>query len=131
PHPERSFQVVLGKLRLEVAQFPLGANDFHAVAVDHRDAGAVVAAVLEFLESADDDGNDVTVSDVSNDSAHDLLSLRIAARETVLRASPDRHAGRLRQTRRSAAARPGHSEGGERSGCNTAWNESDPHLELS
>src|SRR5436305_689018 len=57
------------------------------------------------------------------------FSLRMPAREKALRASSDLRR-RLRQARRSAVARPHHSESDERSGCNTAWIESDPHLEL-
>ena len=60
----------------QIAQLAGGAADFQlAGAVDDRDAGGVVAAILEFAQAFDDDGNDLFRADVADDSAHagDLL----------------------------------------------------------
>ena len=43
-----------------------------AAAVQHGDAGRVVAAVLEAAQAFDQDGNDVAISDGADDSAHGL-----------------------------------------------------------
>ena len=42
--------------------------------VDHGDAGAVVAAVLEAPERIENDGNAIALTDVSYDPAHMLLA---------------------------------------------------------
>ena len=59
---------------LEDAQVADGAHDFEFVAVDQRDAGRVIAAVLEALESADQKGLAETPSGIADDSAHDGFS---------------------------------------------------------
>src|SRR5690606_13470532 len=41
-----------------------------AVAVQHRDAGGVIAAVLQSLEALDEHRDDITIGDRANDSAH-------------------------------------------------------------
>ena len=73
-HPERAFEVVLGQLRLEVRQLPLRAHDVHAralaVSTDDRDPRAVVPAILELLQSPDQNRDDVTIAYVADDSAH-------------------------------------------------------------
>ena len=56
---------------LEIAELPGGAPDVQlAVAVDDRDPGAVVAAVLELAKPLDQDLDGVLRSDVSDDPAH-------------------------------------------------------------
>jgi hypothetical protein len=48
-----------------------GAQAAHvAAAVQHRDAGRIVAAVFEALQALDQDGDDVAVSDRTDDTAH-------------------------------------------------------------
>ena len=59
-HAERAFDRRGIQLRLEVRQLPLGAHDFDAVAVHDGDSGAVVAAIFEFFQSADEDRHHVT-----------------------------------------------------------------------
>src|SRR3954451_3958022 len=77
-HAERTVQRLVAELRFEVRQLPLGAYDFHSVAVDDGDPRAVVAAVLELLQSTDEDRHHITFADVSDDSAH-VVSITIAA----------------------------------------------------
>jgi hypothetical protein len=69
-HAEVAVERRLVELLLEIRQLPFGADDLHSAAVDHGDAGAVVAAVLQFPEAADEDGNDLTGAYVADDSAH-------------------------------------------------------------
>ena len=69
-HAEGAVQRLLAEFRLEVAELPLGAHDLDAVAVDDGDPRAVVAAVLQFLQSADEHRHDVARADISDDSAH-------------------------------------------------------------
>ena len=61
----------VGERRLEVAELagPL-LDEQVAVVVDERDAGRVVAAVLEAREALDQDGPGLTRSDVADDPAH-------------------------------------------------------------
>src|SRR5438874_2406884 len=74
-HAERPFEVMLAELRLEVGKLPLGAHDVDAFAVDDRNARTVVPAILELLQPADQNGNDVTVAYVAHDSAHGYLKV--------------------------------------------------------
>src|SRR4029079_15292676 len=77
-HAERAAQRLLAQLRLVVAELPLGAHDLYAVPVDDGDARAVVAAVLQFFQSADQHRHDVTLAYVTNDSAHVCCPLESA-----------------------------------------------------
>ena len=70
PHAKRALQLLLVQFRFEIGELPLRADDFHAVAIDDSDAGAVVAPILEFLESGDENWHHITGADVSDDSAH-------------------------------------------------------------
>ena len=55
----------------EIAQLAFGAADLQAGAVaGDRDSGGVIAAILQLSEAFDDDGDDLLLADVSNDSAH-------------------------------------------------------------
>ena len=47
-----------------------GAPDWRPPRVEHRDARRVVAAILEPLQSLDDDVDRALVTDVADDSAH-------------------------------------------------------------
>src|SRR5207244_278778 len=67
---------LVAELGLQVRQLPFRAHHFHAVAVHDGDAGAVVTAIFQFLQSADEDRHDVTWSDVSDDSTHDSFRMR-------------------------------------------------------
>ena len=58
---------------LEHAQVADRADDLELVAVDQRDAGRVIAAVLETLESADQKGLAETPSGIADDAAHSRL----------------------------------------------------------
>ena len=55
---------------------------------EHRDAGRVVAAVLEPLQPLGEDGNDVTAGDGTDDSAHARHSLTTRTRASVKQDSP-------------------------------------------
>ena len=59
---------------LEVRQLAGAAAQVDRAVADDRDAGRVVAAVLEPPQPVDEDGHDVLRSDVADDSAHDGLS---------------------------------------------------------
>ncbi len=61
----------------EVAQFARGAADFHlAGAIDHGNAGRIVAAVFQAAEAINDQGNDFLGADITDNPAHawDLLT---------------------------------------------------------
>jgi hypothetical protein len=56
---------------LQLADFAHGAQALDVLrAVQHGDPGRVVPAILEASQALDQDGDDVTVGDGSNDSAH-------------------------------------------------------------
>jgi hypothetical protein len=72
---ERAFQRLVAEHRLEVGELAGGAAHLElAVDVDHRDAGGVVAAILEQLEPVEKDRSRRLVADVADDSAHQLES---------------------------------------------------------
>jgi hypothetical protein len=75
-HAERAVELLVDELGLEVGQLPLGAHDVDAVAVDDRHARAVIAAVFEFLETAEEHRDDVPRAYISDDSAHDSSPFR-------------------------------------------------------
>jgi hypothetical protein len=67
---------VLGERRaLHLRHAPHAAHAPDA-AVEHRDAGGVIAAVLEALQALGEDGHDIPVGDRSDDSAHGLGARR-------------------------------------------------------
>src|SRR5205823_12332600 len=80
-HAECPFELAISKLRLEVRQLPLGAHDVDAFAIDDSNAGAVVSAILELLQSPDQNRDDVTIAYVADDSAHKIG--RASCRERV------------------------------------------------
>jgi hypothetical protein len=49
------------------------AQAMHSV-IDYGDTRGIVAAVLELAQALEQDGNDITLSDCTNDSAHVLES---------------------------------------------------------
>src|SRR5207245_6028282 len=55
---------------LEIAQLAGAAHHLDGAAVDDRDAGGVVAAVLEAAEAVEEDAADLLRTDVADDSAH-------------------------------------------------------------
>ena len=46
------------------------AHAAHGLAIDHRDAGGIVAAIFQPLEAIDQQGHHVTIGDGTDDSAH-------------------------------------------------------------
>ena len=68
--PHVAFYRAGGERPLEVGDFAGGFTGLDTVAVHHRNAGRVVAAVFHALESLEQKGSRATVSDVTNNSAH-------------------------------------------------------------
>ena len=54
----------------QAVELAFGAPGLETAVLDHRDAGRVVAAVLEAPQSVDEQRNDLAGSDVADDSAH-------------------------------------------------------------
>ena len=70
PDAGRGGRAVRARDLLQHAQVADGAHDLELVAVDQRDAGRVVAAVLEALESADQEGLADARPGIADDAAH-------------------------------------------------------------
>src|SRR4029077_16830206 len=69
----------------EVAELAGGAANLElAFFCDYRDAGGVIAAILEFAESLNDDGDNLLRAYVSDDSAHGRGLLKITVQQTRL-----------------------------------------------
>src|SRR4030095_534046 len=75
---ERAGQRLLSQHALEHLDAAGGAPDVKRALVEHRDARGVVAAILEPLQSLDDDADRALVTDVADDSTHgvSLATLR-------------------------------------------------------
>jgi hypothetical protein len=59
----------------EVAELALGAADVEDVRLVYdRDARRVVAAVFELAQPLEDDGHDLLVADIADDSTHNFLT---------------------------------------------------------
>jgi hypothetical protein len=55
----------------EIAQFSFGPADLEFVSfIDDSDTGGVVAAILEFPQTIDDERDDLFIAYVTNDSTH-------------------------------------------------------------
>ena len=66
---DRGFTLV--DRRAQVVEVADRAHEIDAVAVEHGDPGAVVAAVLEFLESVEQQRSHLPRSDIADDAAHE------------------------------------------------------------
>src|SRR5215208_8516217 len=64
--------VVSGRLPLQVREVADGANVRQAIVVQEGDAGGVVAAVLEPLQSGEEERLTGPGADISDDPAHDF-----------------------------------------------------------
>src|SRR5690348_4546014 len=80
----------------ERAQVPHGPHGSDAVAIEHRDAGAVIAAVLELLEPGEQKWPCLLRTHVPDDSTHPSLlplSWRGTPAQMVIRRGPAMLAG--------------------------------------
>src|SRR5216683_1811183 len=74
PHPDMAFERGVGEQEAEVFELALGAANFELAAIDDsRDAGRVVAAILEAAEAVEEDRVGRARTDISDYSAHDCV----------------------------------------------------------
>src|SRR5690606_41963044 len=67
---------VAGQQRFQIGELAGTPANLDVAVVDDRDAGRVVAAILETPESFDENGEDRPLTDVPDDAAHVLLRSR-------------------------------------------------------
>ena len=68
--PDRSAERPLLDSLLKIDQLAHAPAHLDPAILQHREAGRVVAAILQALQSSQQDGNRVFLPDVSDDSAH-------------------------------------------------------------
>src|SRR6185503_4103717 len=81
---EHARRRLLDELLLERAQLAAAADDARHALVPDRDAGRVIAAILELAQAADDDRGGLARSDITDDAAHRSSLLAVAALVLVL-----------------------------------------------
>src|SRR6185312_514123 len=84
--------------RLHLAHLALGAHAPDRAAVEHRQTGGVIAAILERLQADDQQRRDIALGNSGDNSTHDLASL--VGGGARIRPATDEHVpmGALRQT---------------------------------
>ena len=86
PSPVVAVEPFVAGALLQIAERADGANVVETVSLEERDAGGVVAAVLQALEALEEERLALTRSDVSDYSAHEVVSL--SKRERARRRPP-------------------------------------------